>query len=64
MVVPTATGEATLQRQRRLVLPNGAVATNRLASVLSNSLATREDLFSRSPFRASVRIAVYNRPIL
>jgi len=33
--------------------------TNRLASVLSKSLATREDLFPRSPFRASVRIADY-----
>jgi hypothetical protein len=32
--------EAALQRQRGLVLPNAAVATNRLASVLSKSLAT------------------------
>ena len=50
--------EATLQRQRGLLLPNVAT-TNRLASVLSKSLARRtsEDLFPRTQFRASVRIA-------
>jgi len=43
--------EATLQRQRGLV-PNAAVTTNRLASV-GKPLATREDLFPRTPFLAS-----------
>ena len=41
--------EATLQRQRGLVLPNAVVPTNRLASV-GKPLATREELSSKASF--------------
>src|SRR5215472_6360048 len=46
---------AYLPSESGLVLLNAVVTTTRLASV-GKPLATKEDLFSRSPFRASFRI--------
>ena len=47
--------EATLQRQRGLVLPNAVVTTNRLASV-GKSLATREDPFPQHRYQAKFEV--------